>query len=81
MEGTWSLSVPLTGRIPHDRETPSLGSERDEQIEAFPLFSFLPSSKITWIFVTVLPAASSQLLTLCVATRTNLLPSSENTNC
>lgn len=47
LEGTWSLSVPPTGGILHDRGTPSLGSERDEQIEAFPLFSFLPSPKIT----------------------------------
>lgn len=64
MEGTWSLSVPLTGGISHDRDTPSLGSKRDEEIEIFPLFSFLLSPRITQNFVMLLPAASAQLPSL-----------------
>lgn len=61
MEGTWSLSVPLTRGIPRDRDTPSLGSRGDEEIEIFPLFSFLLSPKITQNFVMLLSAASAQL--------------------
>lgn len=72
--------MPPTGGIPCDRDTPSPGSKRDEQIEAFPLFPFLPSPKITYIFATVLPPASSQLPTLVIATQTKLLPSLEDAN-
>lgn len=64
MEGTWSLSEPLTGAIPRDRDTPSLGSKRDEEIEVFPLFPFLLSLKITQNFVMLLPTASAQLPSL-----------------
>lgn len=64
MEGTWSLSVPLTGGISRDRDTPSPGSKRNEEIEIFPLFSFLLSPRITQNFVMLLPAASAQLPSL-----------------
>jgi len=40
-----SLALPQTRRTPHQRQNPSLGSKRDEQMEALPLLlSFLPQN-------------------------------------